>query len=165
MLAAIVAVLIAVESGGDPLAVGDQGRSIGVLQMTRVAVADYNRLTGRNWKWEAARDPKKARIMAETILLHYAGTPPAASASAEERRNYAETCARIWNGGPTRIGTDKYAEKFLREWDRRAASGKREAGSGKRDAGGAEREAASPEREAGSGKSGVGGGKSGVGSG
>jgi hypothetical protein len=124
MLESIVAVLIAVESGGDPAAVGDGGRSIGILQMSRVSVRDYNRLTGRSYNWQAAMDPDKARHMAKVILGHYAGPPPLAGARADEKRAYAERCARIWNGGPSMRGTDAYAVKFLREWDRRNGRGK-----------------------------------------
>jgi hypothetical protein len=119
MLDKVIAVLICVESGGDPAAVGDHGRSIGILQMSRVAVADYNRLTGRNWKWEAARDPKKAKHMARVLLLHYRGKPPAPSAAPATKRAYAEMCARTWNGGPKMRGTDAYAQRFLKEWDSR----------------------------------------------
>ena len=119
MLDKVIAVLICVESGGDPAAVGDNGRSIGVLQMSRVAVKDYNRLTGRSWEWKAALYPEQAKHMARVILRHYAGPPPAPGAARETRRAYAEKCDRIWNGGPSMRGTDDYAKRFLKEWDSR----------------------------------------------
>lgn len=124
MLDRIIAVLICVESGGDPAAVGDGGRSIGVLQMSRVAVADYNRLTGRGEEWKAALDAKKARHMARVILRHYAGPPPLPGSNAAVNQRYAEKCARIWNGGPSMRGTDDYAKRFLTEWERQETARK-----------------------------------------
>ena len=40
VLAMVVAALIQVESGGDPAAVGDGGRSVGILQMRTIAVRE-----------------------------------------------------------------------------------------------------------------------------
>lgn len=119
MIDAIVAVLIQVESSGNPSAIGDNGRSIGALQMSRISVRDYNRLTGRTYNWQTAMQPERAKHMARVLLRHYAGPPPAEDARKTEKRAYAERCARIWNGGPSMKGTDAYAEKFLREWDKR----------------------------------------------
>ncbi len=42
----IIAALIAIESGGDRLAVGDGGKAVGILQIHPIMVAEANRLLG-----------------------------------------------------------------------------------------------------------------------
>ena len=64
MLASLIAALIFVESGGNPNAVGDQGRAIGVLQVHRAVVADVNRLYGTQYSHQQMTNPVKARQVA-----------------------------------------------------------------------------------------------------
>ncbi len=85
--------MIQVESGGDPYAVGDGGRAIGVLQIHRAYWSDATRFLGVDWPYSQARDPVKAAMAVEAYTRHYA-------------RQYGrpwtvETIARIHNGGPT----------------------------------------------------------------
>lgn len=93
MTAALLAALIAIESGGNPSAIGDGGRAVGVLQIHAAVVEDCNRILAM--RGEAHRytladrySPAHSRAMAIVYLRHYCpnGT--------------AEQMARTWNGGP-----------------------------------------------------------------
>jgi hypothetical protein len=80
--------LVEVESGGDPRAVGDGGRAVGVLQIHPIMVRDLNRIAGRErWSLDSRLSPTASRAMLEEYLDHYG------AASYEE-------AARKWNGGP-----------------------------------------------------------------
>jgi len=80
--------LIEVESGGDPHAVGDGGRAVGVLQIHPIMVRDVNRILGYDrWTLEDRWSASESRVMLEVYLRHYG------AASYEE-------AARKWNGGP-----------------------------------------------------------------
>ena len=82
MIKEVIIALIAVESGGNPDAVGDGGRAVGILQMWPIAVAEANRLEGiearregrpvRTWTLGDRKCPKKSRDMAYvTLRWHY----------------------------------------------------------------------------------------------
>lgn len=87
MIAALIMALIAVESGGDNMAVGDGGRAVGCLQIHAVMVREVNRLADTRYTWpDDCRDRAKSIEMATIYLAHYIGTP--------------EQMARRWNGGP-----------------------------------------------------------------
>lgn len=80
--------LIEVESGGDPHAVGDGGRAVGVLQIHPIMVRDVNRILGYDrWTLEDRWSAAESREMLEVYLGHYGAT------------SYEEA-ARKWNGGP-----------------------------------------------------------------
>lgn len=79
-----------VESHGDPNAVGDNGRAVGILQLHPSYVAEANRLRPRGTpKFTLAdrRDRAKSETMFWIVSDHYGG-------NREER-------ARRHNGGPT----------------------------------------------------------------
>lgn len=86
---AVIAALCIVESGGDPTAVGDGGRALGMLQIHEAVIHDVNRIYGTNFAHTDAFVPRWARRIARLYLQHYCG----AHASAERY-------ARTWNGGP-----------------------------------------------------------------
>lgn len=88
MNAALLAALLAVESGGNDLAVGDHGRAIGALQIHRGVVEDVNRHHGTTYRHADMHDRAKAVRVASLYLATYA---PGAS---------PEVQARVWNGGP-----------------------------------------------------------------
>ncbi len=99
----LVAAMILVESGGDPAAVGDGGRALGVLQIHRGVVADVNRRYRTAFRWEDAKNPDLAKEICELYLRAWAP----ADATPEQ-------CARIWNGGPRghlKAGTETYWKK------------------------------------------------------
>ena len=90
MTAALLAAMIAVESGGDCRAVGDQGRSIGILQISRGVVEDVNRIRGTHYKWpDDCFDRRKSIEICVAYLTHYGG-----------KSKSLEKAARQWVGGP-----------------------------------------------------------------
>ena len=60
-----------IESHGNPNAVGDGGRALGVYQIHRAYWEDGTALLGVNWPHRDATDPKKARRVVKAYLLHY----------------------------------------------------------------------------------------------
>jgi hypothetical protein len=88
MNAAFLAALLAVESGGNDLAIGDHGRAIGALQIHAAVVVDVNRHHGTRYRHADMHDRTKAVRVASLYLATYA---PGAS---------PEVQARVWNGGP-----------------------------------------------------------------
>ncbi|HUU94055.1 MAG TPA: hypothetical protein VM238_22920 [Phycisphaerae bacterium] len=78
-----------VESGGDPRAVGDGGRAVGIAQIHRIMVDDCNRIVGEaRWTHADRLSPVKSREMFRLFCLRYHG------------RGGPEQWARAWNGGP-----------------------------------------------------------------
>lgn len=108
-LAAIIGVLISIESSGNDLAIGDGGAARGPLQIHREVVQDVNRISGRNFQWSRMTNRAEATQVAQIYLGHYA---------TEKRLGHKPTpqeIARIWNGGPNghkTKATDRYAAKF-----------------------------------------------------
>jgi len=94
-----------VESGGNPRAVGDNGKAVGAYQIWKICVDDCNRIVGRKrWTLEDRWDRVKSREMCRTYLTHYGGT--------------TEEMARKWNGGPrghTKAATLPYWAKIKKE--------------------------------------------------
>lgn len=87
----LLSALIAVESGGDPRAIGDGGRAVGVLQIHACVVADVNEWLGEKRYSLADRlDPEKSVEMFHHYIARWCpdGTD-------EEK-------ARSWNGGGPR---------------------------------------------------------------
>ena len=90
MLDLLFTAICAVESGNNPLAVGDRGRAVGIVQMWKVTVDDCNRIVGyRRWTHRDRLDTAKCREMFELYLEHYCGKDAT-----------LEQYARVWNGGP-----------------------------------------------------------------
>ena len=98
----LISALIIIESSGNDLAVGDQGRAIGCLQIHKSVVADVNKFTGSQYRWESMTNRAQARAVCEAYLKHYGK-----GASTEQ-------LARRWNGGPkgdTKTSTEAYWAK------------------------------------------------------
>lgn len=104
-LLALIAALIVVESQGDDIAVGDDGRAFGCLQIHAEYVEDVNRIAGASYVHEDAFDRDKAIKMVTIYLTHYCR---------KERLGRVATfedLARCHNGGPNgyrRESTIKY---------------------------------------------------------
>ena len=77
------------ESSGNDLAIGDQGRALGPLQIHRAVVVDVNRFTGSHYRHQDMTNRAAARAVCEAYLTHYG------------RGATTEQLARRWNGGPT----------------------------------------------------------------
>ena len=89
--AILLPALIYVESRGNPSAVGDNGKAIGILQIHQCVVEDVNRIYHRSFRWPAdCRSEWASVTMAILYLCRYAGA-----------EGSPEKWARIWNGGPT----------------------------------------------------------------
>jgi hypothetical protein len=88
-LSNLISALIIVESSGNDLAIGDNGRAIGPLQIHRGVVLDVNRITGSNYQWQQMTNRAQARAVCEAYLKHYG------------KNCSTEQLARRWNGGPT----------------------------------------------------------------
>ena len=88
MSAALIAAMIAVESGGNDRAVGDHGRAIGPLQIHVSVVEDVNRIHGTHYQHKQMTNRAAAMQVCVLYIEHYA------------RGQSPEVQARIWNGGP-----------------------------------------------------------------
>lgn len=100
--------LIKVESNGNHLAVGDNGKAVGVLQIHPEMVADINRFAKRRFTLADRKDRKKSIEMCKLYLAHYGSRKRLGHAPTEKE------LARIWNGGPNghrKTATLKYWEK------------------------------------------------------
>ena len=104
----LIPALEQVESAGNPAAIGDNGRALGVLQIWDVVVADVNRAKGTRYTHADALDPVKARAICRAYLSIYC------TAKRLGREPTMEDAARIWNGGPNghkKKATEKYWHK------------------------------------------------------
>lgn len=90
----LIAALIAVESGGNDLAVGDRGQAVGALQIHPAVIRDVNRIAGTHYSHAGMTNRADAVHVCRIYLGHWA-TP------ARIGRPVTDTDrARIWNGGP-----------------------------------------------------------------
>jgi len=117
--AILLAALIAVESSGDPDAIGDNGLAYGCLQLHAAYVQDAAQFAGENWTHEDAFNPVLARKIVRAYMARYA---------TEKRLGKSPTyedIARIHNGGPNgfkKAATDGYWLKVKKELANRGIS-------------------------------------------
>jgi hypothetical protein len=93
MKAGLWEAVCAVESSGNPHAVGDRGadgvyRAAGIAQIWAITVKDINRFAGTKYTLNDRFDPVKSKEMFTLYTEHYA------------KGRSLEFKARIWNGGP-----------------------------------------------------------------
>ena len=86
----LITALIAVESSGNDLAIGDNGRALGPLQIHRAVVLDVNRITGSHYRHQDMTNRVAARAVCQAYLTHYG------------KGCTTEELARKWNGGGPR---------------------------------------------------------------
>ena len=102
----LILALIAVESGGNSKAIGDNGYAHGALQIHRSVIEDVNRIYGTTYVYSDRMSRQKSVHICILYLDHYA---------TKERLGRKPTyrdMARIWNGGP-----DGYKERStLKYW-------------------------------------------------
>lgn len=113
MVADLIPYLAQVESNHNPMAVGDSGNALGVLQIWDVVVQDVNRVSGSSYVHTDAYDVQTAQYMCVVYLTHYGKHYERTTG----RPCTYEVLARMWNGGPkgyTKEATDKYWDKVLR---------------------------------------------------
>lgn len=102
----LISALIAVESSGNDLAIGDNGRAVGPLQIHRAVVLDVNRFTRSHYRHQDMTNRAQARAVCQAYLTHYG------------KGKTTEEQARIWNGGPTgdrKTATAAYWAKVKKE--------------------------------------------------
>ena len=86
-LSNLITALIAVESSGNDMAVGDNGRALGPLQIHRAVVLDVNKFTGSHYRHQDMTNRAQARAVCQAYLEHYG------------KNCTTEQLARKWNGG------------------------------------------------------------------
>lgn len=102
----LISALIMVESSNNDLAIGDQGRAIGCLQIHKAVVLDVNRITGSHYRHQDMTNRVQARAVCQAYLTHYG------------RGATTEQLARRWNGGPTgdrKTATETYWNKVKKQ--------------------------------------------------
>jgi len=105
LIAKLIPLLVIIESHGNPNAVGDNGKGIGILQIHRDCWADGTGELGVNWPYKDAKDPEKAREVCRAYLIRFGRHYEKQTGKSVDM----ETLARIWNGGPR--GYQKEATK------------------------------------------------------
>lgn len=106
----ILPFLIAVESGGDPNAIGDGGKAVGILQIHKCVVDDVNRIYGKAYAYADRLDVEKSNTIARLYLRYWGWYYEKHT----DEKATAETLARIHNGGPRgwkKKATEKYWAK------------------------------------------------------
>lgn len=106
-LSTLIAAIIAVESGGNDLAIGDGGKAIGPLQIHRAYVQDVNERCGTHYRWESMTNRTEAVEVFTLYIRIYA-----------PKNATEEQIARIHNGGPKghrRASTLPYWRKVQRK--------------------------------------------------
>ena len=103
----LISALMIVESSNNDLAIGDQGRAIGCLQIHKAVVLDVNRITGSHYRHQDMTNRAAARAVCQAYLTHYG------------RGKTTEEQARIWNAGPQghkkKTATQAYWAKVKKE--------------------------------------------------
>ena len=101
-LNSLISALMIVESSNNDMAIGDQGRAIGCLQIHKAVVLDVNRITGSHYRHQDMTNRVQARAVCEAYLKHYG------------KGCTTEQLARRWNGGPSgdkKQATEAYLNK------------------------------------------------------
>lgn len=112
-LSSISTVLKLVESGGDPLAIGDSGKAYGILQIHKITVDDINRIYGTTYTHQDAFD----EVCSEEMFFYYINAGIKRYVNRYNRQPTEEEIVRFWNGGiykGHRIdATVKYYKRYL----------------------------------------------------
>lgn len=107
---ALFRAIVAIESGGDCNAVGDNGKAVGPAQIWSVVVTDCNRISGKHFEDKDRRSFAKSAEMFQIYTEHYGkryGVPVT-----------DEVRAKVWNGGPNgpkKPSTEKYWQKVKKK--------------------------------------------------
>jgi hypothetical protein len=104
----LISALIIVESSGNDMAIGDNGKAIGPLQIHKAVVLDVNRITGSHYRHQDMTNRAQARAVCEAYLKHYV------TEKRIGRKPTVADFAKVWNSGPEgfkKTCSDKYAAK------------------------------------------------------
>jgi hypothetical protein len=118
-LTSIMSILKQVETNGNVNAIGDNGRSYGVLQIQISVLSDVNRVYGTNYRHKDMFDEKAS----EEVFMLYLCLGKEKFLKKHCRFPTEEELVRMWNGGIykgyTYKQTKKYYKKYLSVKDRR----------------------------------------------
>lgn len=71
MILKLIITLIMIESGGNPNAIGDNGRAVGILQIHPIMVEECNRIAGEErWTLDDRWSPTESVRMCSLFLSH-----------------------------------------------------------------------------------------------
>ena len=104
----VIEAIIQVESKGNPNAYNTNGDCCGVLQITKICVADVNRILNRKeYTLEDRKKKKKSKEMFRIIQATY------------NKENSIEKAIRIWNGGCgySKAKTEAYYQKVMKVYN------------------------------------------------
>lgn len=110
----LIEALIKVESNGKSLAIGDNGKAKGCLQLWESYINDVNRIAGTSYRHNDAFNYIKAREITKTYLTHYGKRYKKLTG----KEPTDEVFARIHNGGPNgynKTATVKYWNKVKKQ--------------------------------------------------
>jgi len=91
----LITALVKTESNGNAAAIGDRGKALGILQIHKVMVNDFNRISGKNYKHSDMFDKAKSLETARTVLGFYSKYIETTTG----RKATQKELAFIWNGG------------------------------------------------------------------
>ena len=118
--ALLLAALIAVESSGDPNAIGDNGLAYGCLQLHAAYVQDAAEYARQDWTHEDAFDPEQSKQIVRAYMARYA------TKKRLGREPTYSDLARMHNGGPNgskKTATDKYWQKVKKKLEQLGVQG------------------------------------------
>ena len=114
----LIAVLIMVESSGNDLAIGDNGDSVGCLQIQMGVIKDVNRIYTVTYKEEDRYNRSSSKDICQYYLNYWVKKAYVCVEFPKDQTfNVNEIAARIWNGGPNgfkKNNTIKYWNKVKR---------------------------------------------------
>ena len=65
----IIPALMMVESGGDHLAIGDQGEAVGIMQIHKCVIDDVNLYYNKAFTYNDRFDPEKSKMICLMYLV------------------------------------------------------------------------------------------------
>lgn len=113
----LIPALCQVESSNNPLAIGDNGKAVGILQIHPILIEDVNRIYGTKYTLEDRKDPAISKLICQQYLTYW-GKRYKLNTGKEPG---LEVLAKIWNAGPNgwkKPVTEKYWHKVLKELER-----------------------------------------------
>ena len=112
-LTSIMSILKQVETNGDVNAIGDNGRSYGILQIQRSVLSDVNRVYGTDY----SHDDMFSEEASEEVFKLYLCLGKEKFLKKHDRFPTEEELVRMWNGGIykgyTYSQTELYYQKYL----------------------------------------------------
>ncbi len=115
LLTILIPLLIQVESSGNPNAIGDGGKAVGILQIHKCVVDDVNRIYKKNgykYDYDMRKIPELSIDMCQLYLTHYG--------KAYEKKTGKKAdiyiLASMWCAGPDgykQIKTNKNVQNYI----------------------------------------------------